>query len=211
MAGFPTRAARNDTGFFVSIKTASRVRQHPAGTASVEYTGECAVSRGRSIAIAVAAAACLMLVAVALWLTRTPDDGHVELTTAERAPSAQIIEQGRVLAHLANCRACHTARGGEPFAGGRPIPTPFGTFYSPNITPDAGTGIGRWSGRDFWRALHLGYSQDGTLLYPAFPYPSYTKLTQQDARAIFEYLKTTKPVSRPSQQHDLRFPYNQRA
>lgn len=153
----------------------------------------------------------VLIVAAVLIVTRVPDDGYIEPAPAERAPSAEIIEQGRILAHVANCRACHTARGGEPFAGGREIPTPFGTFYSPNITPDAENGIGNWSERDFWRALHLGVSRNGAPLYPAFPYPSYTKLTQQDARAIFAYLKTIQPVPRRSQQHELRFPYNQRS
>lgn len=152
----------------------------------------------------------LCLVAVVLWLLRSPDDGYVLQSTAGAPASVALLERGRVLTRLANCHACHTVRGGEPFAGGRAIPTPFGVFYSPNITPDAETGIGRWAERDFWRALHLGYSRDGSLLYPVFPYPSFTKITQEDSRAIWEYLKTVKPVSRRSSPHAVRSPYKYR-
>jgi mono/diheme cytochrome c family protein len=157
------------------------------------------------IAIVVA----LGLVALALWLLRSPEDGYVEQPSSGPA-SAELLERGRVLARLANCHACHTVRGGEPFAGGRAIPTAFGTFYSPNITPDAATGIGGWTEREFWRALHVGVSRDGSLLYPAFPYPSFTKITQDDAHALWEYLKTVQPVSRQADPHTLRFPYKYR-
>lgn len=152
----------------------------------------------------------LALVAIGLWLLRSPDDHYVARPSPSGSPSFDLLERGRVLARLANCQACHTARGGEPFAGGRAVPTAFGTFYSPNITPDAQTGIGRWTEKDFWRALHLGISRDGSLLYPAFPYPSFTKITQDDAHALWEYLKTVKPVSRRSEPHALRSPYKYR-
>jgi mono/diheme cytochrome c family protein len=164
--------------------------------------------RRRGYVIGVIVALCL--VAVALWLLRSPDDHYVARPSPSGSPSFELLERGRVLARLANCHACHTARGGEPFAGGRAIPTAFGTFYSPNITPDAQTGLGRWTERDFWRALHLGISRDGSLLYPAFPYPNFTKITQDDAHALWEYLKTVKPVSRRSDPHALRFPYKYR-
>jgi mono/diheme cytochrome c family protein len=111
---------------------------------------------------------------------------------------------------VADCKACHTAWGGASFAGGRAILTPFGTFFSPNITPDVGTGIGRWSADDFWHALHNGYSRDGTLLYPTFPYTNYTKVSRRDADAMFAYLKTVAPVSHSNRAHDLAFPYNHR-
>lgn len=158
----------------------------------------------------IAGVVALGLVAVvAWWFLRSPDDGYVE-GPARGPASADVLERGRVLARLANCHACHTVRGGEPFAGGRAIPTAFGTFYSPNITPDAATGIGGWTERDFWRALHVGTSRDRSLLYPAFPYPSFTKITQDDAHALWEYLKTVKAVPRRSAPHTLRFPYNYR-
>ncbi len=138
--------------------------------------------------------------------------GSIESQAAPPAPastSAQI-ERGRQLVTLGDCESCHTARGGDAFAGARAIPTPFGTFYSPNITPDDNTGIGRWSELDFWHALHDGYSRDGTPLYPAFPYTNYTRVTRTDADAMFAYLRTLAPVSQRNRAHELRFPYNHR-
>ena len=96
----------------------------------------------------------LCAVAAVLWFNAEPAEDYVPSASAN-PPSPETVERGRVLTHLANCQACHTARGGEPFAGGRALASDFGTFYSPNITPDADTGIGRWTERDFWRALHL--------------------------------------------------------
>lgn len=129
------------------------------------------------------------------------------------APSATRVPaqtDGEYFARIGDCVACHTARGGEPFAGGLAMPTPFGTLYTPNITPDPETGIGKWSADDFWRAIHEGRSRDGSLLYPAFPYPSYTKITRADADAIFGYILTLKPVHKRNIPHKMRFPYNQR-
>jgi mono/diheme cytochrome c family protein len=97
-----------------------------------------------------------------------------------------------------------------PFAGGRPIVTRFGTFYAPNITPDRSTGIGQWTADDFWHALHDGYARDGRLLYPAFPYPNYTKIARADSDAIFEYLRSVPPVAKASRAHELHFPYDER-
>jgi mono/diheme cytochrome c family protein len=93
-------------------------------------------------------------------------------------------------------------------AGGLGIDTPFGRVYSRNITPDEATGIGSWSAAHFWRALHNGRSKDGRLLYPVFPYPSYTEVTRDDADAIFAYLRTLRPIARPNTPHELRFPYD---
>jgi len=121
------------------------------------------------------------------------------------------LERGRALVTLGDCEACHTARGGAPFAGGRAIPTAFGTFYSPNITPDVGTGIGRWSAQDFWRALHEGIDREGRLLYPAFPYTSYTHIRRTDSDAMYAYLRTLHPVRQSNQHHALHFPYNHRS
>ena len=125
-------------------------------------------------------------------------------------PSGDAVARGRQLVTLADCRSCHTAIGGKPFAGGRAIPTSFGTFFSPNITPDASTGIGGWTADDFWHALHDGYSKDGKRLYPVFPYPSYTGISRRDADAMYAYLKTLPPVAQSSRQHELAFPYNHR-
>jgi len=106
---------------------------------------------------------------------------------------------------------CHTTKGGQPFAGGRRLSTSFGVFITPNITPDKETGIGLWNQQDFWQALHQGKSRDGRLLYPAFPYTEYTKVTRQDADAIFAYLQSLPPVSQANPAHDIFFPYNSRA
>lgn len=123
---------------------------------------------------------------------------------------ADPVARGAYLALAANCRGCHTARGGVAYAGGRAIPTPFGTFYAPNITPDDDTGIGRWDADDFWRALHEGRGDDGEPLYPVFPYTHYTKLTRRDADAMFAYLRSLPAERRENRGHALRFPYDQR-
>lgn len=122
-----------------------------------------------------------------------------------------LITRGRYLATIGDCVACHTAQGGQPYAGGRMLPTPFGTIPSPNITPDLLTGIGRWHFVDFWRAMHAGKGARGELLYPAFSYTSYTKVRREDARAIFAYLRSLRPVRHPREPLGMRFPYNLRS
>ncbi|SER45451.1 Cytochrome c, mono-and diheme variants [Nitrosomonas sp. Nm51] len=117
-------------------------------------------------------------------------------------------QRGAYLTRAGNCMGCHTARGGQPFAGGRRLTTSFGVFVTPNITPDKETGIGNWSEMDFWQALHEGKSPDGRLLYPAFPYTEYTKVTRQDADAIFAYLQSLPAVNQANPPHAIRFPYN---
>ncbi|HET7268470.1 MAG TPA: cytochrome c [Oleiagrimonas sp.] len=121
------------------------------------------------------------------------------------------IARGKYLARAGDCVSCHTARGGQPLAGGRAIPTPFGTIYTPNITPDKATGIGDWSGEEFWRAMHEGIDADGNYLYPAFPFTSYTLLTRRDVDAIYAWLRTVEPVQRANRVADLSFPYNMRS
>ncbi|MDB5966962.1 MAG: cytochrome c, partial [Polaromonas sp.] len=121
------------------------------------------------------------------------------------------IERGAYLARAGNCMTCHTARGGEPYAGGRGMDTPFGTVFSSNLTPDVKTGLGSWSAGHFWRALHNGRSKDGRLLYPAFPYPNYTQVTREDSDALYAYLKSLPPVAQPNRAHTVRFPYDLQA
>ncbi len=121
------------------------------------------------------------------------------------------MPRGEYLAHLGDCVACHSKHGGVPFAGGFPMPTPFGTLYSPNITPDRATGIGTWTAPEFYQMLHTGRSRDGTLLYPAMPFPAYTQVTREDSDALFTYLMSLKPVNQPNRQNELRFPYNNRS
>jgi mono/diheme cytochrome c family protein len=132
-------------------------------------------------------------------------------TTATEAPqtpqaSAAQIEQGRYLALAGNCMACHTTRGGTPFAGGRLIDTPFGGVYSSNLTPDPVTGLGQWTGQDFWQAMHRGRSKDARLLAPAFPYNHTSVITRQDSDAIFAWLNTLAPVVQAQPAHTLVWP-----
>jgi mono/diheme cytochrome c family protein len=135
--------------------------------------------------------------------------GSVSHRSVAAPPAAD--SPGRYLVTAGDCIACHTAIGGAPFAGGRAIETPFGTVYSSNITPDAGTGIGAWSRDDFWRALHEGRGRDGRLLYPAFPYPNFTQVTREDADAMYDYLRTIPAVRRANTAHAVRFPYSTQA
>jgi mono/diheme cytochrome c family protein len=123
---------------------------------------------------------------------------------------ASLIERGQYLARAADCEACHTAKDGAPFAGGRAIVTPFGTIYSANITPDKDTGIGSWSDASFLNAVHKGVDDQGVPLYPAMPYASYTIMTDADALAIKAYLFSLKPVHSEVPDETLRFPFNQR-
>ena len=123
----------------------------------------------------------------------------------------EVVARGEYLARAGDCIACHTAPEGRTFAGGRAMPTPFGTLYSSNITPDADTGIGKWSADDFYKMMHTGRFPDGGLLYPAMPFASYTKVMRQDSDAIYAYLRSIEPVRQQNRPHDLRFPYNNRA
>lgn len=123
---------------------------------------------------------------------------------------ADEISRGRYLTDAADCAACHTAHGGRPFAGGRAFALPFGTLYTPNITPDTRTGIGAWSDADFLRAMHKGISKDGSRLYPAFPYASYALMTEADVHAIRRYLATVPAIRQQNTPNTFSFPYNQR-
>ncbi len=120
------------------------------------------------------------------------------------------VERGAYLVKAAGCVGCHTAKRGIHFAGGLGLKTPFGTFFSPNITPDPDTGIGSWTDEDFIRALHEGVSPDGSRYFPVFPYPSYTKMTEEDALAIKAYLFSLEPVKQANREHDVFFPFSWR-
>lgn len=141
------------------------------------------------------------------WANRNPD---LDQASVPPADTAQQLVQGEYLARVGNCMSCHTARGGVSYAGGRAVPTPFGNIYTSNLTPDAETGLGKWNSNDFWQAMHNGKSKDGSLLYPAFPYTNYTKVTRADSDAIFAYLQTLPAVSQPNRAPELRFPYDNR-
>jgi len=122
------------------------------------------------------------------------------------------VPQGAYLANAAGCEDCHTDRehGGRPYAGGRALATPFGTFYSPNITPDPETGIGRWTDEQFLRALRDGVRPDGANYFPVFPYPSFTKITDADARAIKAYLFSLPAARQANRAHHVSFPFSWR-
>ena len=127
------------------------------------------------------------------------------------APDRSLIENGEYLARVGDCVACHTAPEGKLFAGGLAMSTPFGTLFTSNITPDRETGIGAWTGDQFYATMHVGRFPDGGLLYPAMPFGSYTKVTRRDSDAIFAYLKTVPPVRQANRPHDLKFPFNNRS
>lgn len=126
-----------------------------------------------------------------------------------RSPlSKAAVEHGAALAAIGNCITCHTKQGGEPYAGGRPIETPFGRIHATNITPDPETGIGLWSEAAFVRAVREGVSTDGRHLYPAFPYDHMAKTSDEDITAVYAFLMTRRAVRASTPANDLQFPYN---
>jgi mono/diheme cytochrome c family protein len=163
----------------------------------------------RRILIALAALAVLLIgAALVAW----PRAEHLPSRSPQAwAATPSNIARGAYLAKAGDCAACHTARGGVPYAGGRAVDTPFGRVMAPNITPDVDTGIGAWSADDFWNALHNGIGRGGRLLYPAFPYPNYTKVTREDADALFAYLRSLPATRQANQAHALSFPYDSQA
>jgi mono/diheme cytochrome c family protein len=120
--------------------------------------------------------------------------------------------RGAYLAKAGGCVGCHTEarKGATPFAGGRALKTPFGTFYGPNITPHPQAGIGRWTEADFVRAMREGFRTDGAHYYPAFPYPSFTKITDADLGDLWAYLRALPPSAQPSRPHELGLLYRGR-
>lgn len=125
--------------------------------------------------------------------------------------SFDTLERGRYLAVAADCAACHTKPRGKPFAGGVVLQTPFGSLVGPNITPDPEAGIGSWTDDDFVSALREGRGRGDTRLYPAMPYPAYTKITREDALAIRAYLRTIDPAPDKIESNQLPFPFNIRS
>ncbi len=139
------------------------------------------------------------------------------LTLASAALLAQAayaqdnsLAKGEYLTRAANCVACHTVSGGQPFAGGVEFKLPFGSLFSPNITPDPQTGIGAWTDDEFVSALQTGVGRDGKHYYPAFPYTSYSKMSRDDILAIKGYLASLAPVEQAPRENHIRFPFNQR-
>ncbi|VFT32057.1 putative cytochrome c [Pseudomonas aeruginosa] len=133
------------------------------------------------------------------------------LHASEPTTDAALIEKGRYVAQLGDCIACHTGPQGAPMAGGLELKTPMGTIYSTNITPDRETGIGRYSFEEFDRAMRKGVTAEGVNLYPAMPYPSYAKISEEDMRALYAYLMHgVQPVTQANTPSAMSWPFNQR-
>lgn len=119
-------------------------------------------------------------------------------------------KRGAYLARIGNCAGCHTADPKKPFAGGRAIETPFGPIYSTNLTPNSETGLGNWTADEFYKAMHSGISRNGDLLYPAFPYTDYTKMSRAEVDDLYAYLKRLPAITQKTPEPGLSFPFNQR-
>jgi mono/diheme cytochrome c family protein len=143
------------------------------------------------------------------WQSRAELPALAQTPSPDSFPREQI-QRGAQLAALGDCTTCHTLPGGKPFAGGLPVPTPFGTLYATNITPDRDTGIGAWSEDAFRRALREGVGRTGTHYYPAFPYDHFTKASDEDIAAVYAFLMTRQPVHQENRQAQLIFPLNWR-
>ena len=161
------------------------------------------------------AAATAAATAVPAWLIAPAASAASAAAPAasaiERPPAtATAIERGRYLAAAGDCAGCHTTEGAAPYAGGRPLQTPFGTVLSANLTPDA-SGLKGWSADQFWRAMHEGVSANGDHLYPAFPYNYFSRMPRTDTDALFAYLQSLPPVANKPDRNQLPFPFNIRA
>ncbi|MCC4310128.1 c-type cytochrome [Alcanivorax marinus] len=157
----------------------------------------------------------LLLLAVVVAVAFAVYAWHSELPAmaASDRPDfdAATVEKGRVLAAAGYCATCHTAKGGEPYAGNYPVVSDFGTIYASNITPDPDTGIGDWSPEAFRRAMHEGVDREGRHLFPAFPYDHFTKLSDQDVDALYAYLMSeVTPVNQETREPTLPFPLDLR-
>ena len=168
----------------------------------------------KHIAIAAALAGLLgigLVLASAETRPKIEERGKSPIANADDMPIRYALQaRGAYLARVGNCIGCHTAEGGQPYAGGHRLVTSIGTFITPNITPDPETGIGHWNENDLWRALHDGKGRNGAPLYPAFPYTEYTKVTREDSDAIFAYLQSLTPVQQKNTPSQIRFPFNLR-
>jgi mono/diheme cytochrome c family protein len=159
------------------------------------------------------AAAAIIAVAVLFWILTVP----ATVPASALPPYTPNIGNGKTMFYVGGCASCHATPNTDPkkidptrLGGGLALPSPFGTFFVPNISPDAVDGIGAWSEADFVTALWKGTSRRGRHLYPAFPYTSYQHMELSDVRDLFAYLKTLPPVSGRPRRHDLAFPFNVR-
>lgn len=149
----------------------------------------------------------LTLIAFVIGAKREPSIAAIAPPEASSFDKTTIA-RGAILVMMGDCAECHTVAGGPPLAGGYPVPTPFGTVYGSNVTPDPQTGIGRWSEAAFARAMRQGISRDGAYFYPAFPYPHFTLVSDQDIEAIYAFLMTRPPVHNTVPAARLPFPLN---
>jgi mono/diheme cytochrome c family protein len=163
------------------------------------------LARGLAILVAIAV---LGSVVFTIWAWR----GAIDPITPPVASSfdAALVAKGEKLADAGFCLTCHTPPKGKPYAGGLSIVTAFGTIYSTNITPDPATGIGSWSQEAFARALHEGVARDGSHLFPAFPYDHFTKVSDDDAKALYAFMMTRPPVAQTTPPNTVPFPLNVR-
>jgi alcohol dehydrogenase (quinone), cytochrome c subunit len=163
----------------------------------------------RTTLLAAGVLAALAVGALALSAGNAPET--LATVAAQGDASADLIARGAYLAHAGDCAACHTNKGGEPFAGGLPLASPMGVIYATNITPDTQHGIGRYSEADFANAVRRGVRRDGSRLYPAMPYPDYAAISDADIHALYTFfMKGVRPVATPSPTTRLTFPFNQR-
>jgi mono/diheme cytochrome c family protein len=164
------------------------------------------MSSRRIITTAVVAVIFLLVIGIFAWTWR-PAIGPISDADRPRVDE-KTFKHGAELAAIGNCNDCHQADLGESYAGGRAIPTPFGTIFSSNITPDVDTGIGTWSEAAFQRAMHEGIDREGRQLYPAFPYDHFTKATDDDVHALYVFLMNGPPVHNVAPANKLEFPFN---
>ncbi|MFV8572586.1 cytochrome c [Marinobacter sp. SBS5] len=149
----------------------------------------------------------VLALAIFLFIAWAPSIDPVEPSSRDSFSQEQIA-RGDVLAGLGNCQTCHTTDPDQPLAGGRAMPTPFGTLYSTNITPDPKTGIGQWSEEAFTRAMREGISRSGSQLFPAFPYTHFTKMSDEDISDLYAYLMSQRAIQAEPPENTLEFPFN---
>lgn len=163
-------------------------------------------SKSRSpllVLLAVCVVLALLAWLVSVFLNKS-GDASAQMT---QEVTPELISKGAYLARAGDCVACHTAHDGKTFAGGRGIESPIGTIYATNITPDKDTGIGSWTYGDFERAVRRGVGHDGSALYPAMPFPSYAKVSDEDTQALYAYfMKGVEPVKQANQANDIPWP-----
>ncbi len=146
------------------------------------------------------------LVVFTIWAWRSAIDPIAPPVATSFDPA--LIAKGEKLADAGYCLTCHTPPKGKPYAGGLPMVTAFGTIYSTNITPDPTTGIGNWSQEAFTRALHQGVARDGSHLFPVFPYDHFTKVSDDDAKALYAFMMTRPAVAQTPPPNTVPFPLN---